>query len=328
MRGLLGGLSHSQDLLGVELHPVDLPCVCLGGRDEFAVTAAADHESAIALDHLVHRGLLPWWFRGTLWTPGWLEVGEQDVLRIYLTSQVRIEHGDVLIGERDLPGRQGRTALALLVTERDRPVSRDELGDELWPREPPPAWEKAIMAVVSKLRAALRGAGLGDTALTTSFGCYQLHLPADAWVDIEAAADSVHRAETALAAGDPRAAYPWAYVAYHVARRPFLAGDDGPWVRRKRNQLRDIHLRALECTVECAAANGELAEAVQAAEDALAIEPFRETIYQRLMRAHFAAGNRAEALRAYQRCRSVLAEELGVPPSPETQAVYTVIIQA
>jgi DNA-binding SARP family transcriptional activator len=252
----------------------------------------------------------------------------RNVVRIYLTSEVRIEHGETLVGERDLPGRQGRVALALLVVERDRPVTRDELAEELWLEDVPPAWEKAVMAVVSKLRAALRRAGLGDDALATSFGCYQLRLPADTWVDIEAAADAVHRAETALAAGDPSAAYPWAYVAYHVGRRPFLAGEDGPWVRRTRLRLREIHLRALDCTVECAAANGELAEAIQAAEDALTVEPFRETTYQRLMRVHAAAGNRAEALRAYQRCRSVLAEELGVPPSAQTEAIYTAIVQA
>ena len=250
------------------------------------------------------------------------------MVRFYLTSQVRIEHGETLVGERDLPGRQGRVALALLVTERDRPVSRDELAEEFWLEDPPPAWEKAVMAVISKLRAALRRAGLGDDALATSFGCYQLRLPADTWIDIEVAADAVRRAETALAEGDPRAAYPWAYVAYHVGRRPFLAGEDGPWVRRTRLRLRGIHLRALDCTVECAAANGEVAEAIQAAEDALAIEPFRETTYQRLMRVHAVAGNRAEALRTYQRCRKVLADELGVPPSAETEAAYTVIVEA
>lgn len=76
------------------------------------------------------------------------------------------------------------------------------------------------------------------------------------------------------------------------------------------------------------AANGELAEAIQAAEDALAVEPFRETTYQRLMRVHAGAGNRAEALRTYERCRSVLSEELGVPPSAETEAVYTAIVRA
>lgn len=250
------------------------------------------------------------------------------MVRIYLTSQVRIEHGERLLGERDLPGRQGRVVLAQLVAERDRPVTRDELAEELWLEDPPSAWEKAVMALVSKLRSALRRAGLGDDALKTSFRCYQLRLPADTWVDIEAAADAVHRAETALATGDPKAAYPWAYVAYHIGRRPLLAGEDGPWVRRTQVRLREIHLRALDSIVECAAANGELAEAIQAAEDALAVEPFRETTYQRLMRVHAGTGNRAEALRTYERCRSVLSEELGVPPSAETEAVYTAIVRA
>lgn len=249
------------------------------------------------------------------------------MIRVYLTSEVRIENGAVLVGERDLPGRQGRVALAMLVAEH-RPVSRDELAEELWPGDPPPAWEKAIMAIVSKLRAALRKAGIDDGALSTAFGCYQLRLPADTWVDIEAAADGVHRAEVAITAGDLREAYSWAAVGYFVGRRPFLVGEDGRWAQRKRIQLRELYLRALDCSVVTTAANGELAEAIQAAEDALAIEPFRETTYQRLMQALADAGNRAEALRVYERCRTVLADELGVPPSPATDAVYTAILMA
>src|SRR5206468_9904802 len=40
------------------------------------------------------------------------------------------------------------------------------------------------------------------------------------------------------------------------------------------------------------------------------------------MEAHVAAGNRAEALRVYERCRGLLADELGAYPSPETEAIY------
>jgi SARP family transcriptional regulator, regulator of embCAB operon len=58
----------------------------------------------------------------------------------------------------------------------------------------------------------------------------------------------------------------------------------------------------------------------------VAVRPFRETAWQLLMRAHAAAGNTAEALRAYERCRNLIAEELGVPPSPETQAVHSELI--
>jgi DNA-binding SARP family transcriptional activator len=46
------------------------------------------------------------------------------------------------------------------------------------------------------------------------------------------------------------------------------------------------------------------------------------------MRAHAAAGNRADALRAYERCRCLLAEELGVSPSPQTEAVYLDILRS
>ena len=51
------------------------------------------------------------------------------------------------------------------------------------------------------------------------------------------------------------------------------------------------------------------------------LEPFRETGWQQLLLALAGAGNRAEALRAYAECRALLAKELGVTPSPETEAL-------
>jgi len=57
------------------------------------------------------------------------------------------------------------------------------------------------------------------------------------------------------------------------------------------------------------------------------VHPFRETGWQLLMRAHTAGGNTAEALRAYDRCRQLIASELGVGPSPETQAVHAQVLR-
>jgi SARP family transcriptional regulator, regulator of embCAB operon len=249
-------------------------------------------------------------------------------LRVYLTGRVRAEAGEVLIDERDLPGRQGRLALALLVAERDRAVSREELAEELWGEDLPAAWEPGLRALLSKLRRTLEPAGLPTEALAHAFGCYQLRLPVDAWVDVEAAGDAVHRAEVALAAGDPHEAYGWTYVGYHITRRPFLVGEDGPWASGFRWRLQGLRLRVLDCVVECTTATGELAEAVRAAEEALALDPLREATYQRYMRALATAGSRAEALRVWERCRRVLADELGTSPSPHTEAVYLDILRA
>src|SRR5262249_47824015 len=67
---------------------------------------------------------------------------------------------------------------------------------------------------------------------------------------------------------------------------------------------------------------GDAAAAVKWSEQVVALEPFREAGYRRLMEAHAAAGNRAEALQVYERCRRLLAEELGAYPSPETDSIY------
>jgi DNA-binding SARP family transcriptional activator len=58
---------------------------------------------------------------------------------------------------------------------------------------------------------------------------------------------------------------------------------------------------------------------------AVALEPFRESGYRALMRLHHLAGDRAQALRVYERCRHLLAEELGAAPAPETEAVRAAV---
>jgi DNA-binding SARP family transcriptional activator len=63
------------------------------------------------------------------------------------------------------------------------------------------------------------------------------------------------------------------------------------------------------------------------AAEIVALEPFRETGYQQLMRMHAAAGNRAEALRVFANCHELLREELGVSPSPRTEAVFLEILR-
>ncbi len=256
-------------------------------------------------------------------------MANEGPLRVYLTGNVCLERGSVFVPERRFPARQGRLAFAYLAAERGRAVSREELAEELWNGKLPRAWDAALRAIMSKLRSVLSEVGLdGSRALASAFGCYQLKLPTDAWVDLEAAADAVHRAEAALRAGSPVEANGWALVANSVSGRPFLPGEEGAWVARRRAALRDIRVRSLECRAEILIGKGDHALAARDAEEVLALEPFRETACQLLMRAHTGAGNRAEALRVYQRCRELLAEELGTAPSGSTEALYLEILRS
>jgi DNA-binding SARP family transcriptional activator len=250
------------------------------------------------------------------------------VLRIYLAGPICLEEDGIVFDDWRSVGRQGRLAFALLAAEHRRAVPRVELAEELWLGMPPPSWERSLSAIISKLRTLLTRTQISGECIATAFGCCQLRLPGDAWIDLEAAAEGLDRAEAALRADDPGGAWGWAEVAYQVSRRPFLVGEEGPWVSRTREELRGVLVRAHEALSEIMVWRGETAIATKHAAEAVALEPFRETGYQRLMRAQAAAGNRAEALRTYERCCRLLAEELGVSPSIQTEAVYLDILRA
>lgn len=250
------------------------------------------------------------------------------MLRIYLSGRMCIEADGILLAPGDFPGQQGRVAFAVLAGDRGLPVSRSALAEAVWPGQIPASWEAALSSIVSKLRSQLGRAGIDGSCLTTRDGCHELRLPPGTWIDHEVAADSIHEAEAALQADDPARAYGPSAVAHHIARRPFLPDESGRWVEQRRAKLASILVRALECRTRVYLWNGEQSLAVEAARDAVALEPFRETAWQLLMRAHASGGNTAEALRVYEQCRTLIADELGVSPSPQTRAVHTELLQS
>ena len=250
-----------------------------------------------------------------------------SLLRIYLNGDVAVERGDQLLRDADLAGRQGRLALVYLVAERERAVTQSELAELLWPNSLPPSWPVALSAVISKLRQKLGTLGLDrDRIIANAFRCYQFRPPADTWIDLEAAADAVHQAEGAVLANQPQAAYGPSLIATTIARRPFLTGEDAPWVMTRRERVRDLLVRALDCRVEALLWNGELALAQDQARAAVDLEPFRESGYRRLMQVLVRRGDRAEAVRIYHECRRRLADELGVAPSDETESLLRTVI--
>ncbi len=243
-------------------------------------------------------------------------------LRVYLTGNVAVEDGDLLVPEKRFPARQGRLAFAVLAWERERAISIDELADIVWDGEPPNAWQTALRALLSKLRTVL-GARV---SIDHAFGCYQVRLPAESWVDVEACDAATHEAETAFREGEFAHAMGSALVANAIARRPFLAGDVSTWSERRREHLRRVRVRALEVRGRVALAHGDPVGAATDAEIVLDLDPYRESAYALLMQAYVAHGNPAQALAAYEHLRAALAEDLGTQPSAETEAVFIEVL--
>ncbi len=233
--------------------------------------------------------------------------------RIQLCGPTVIETGGERLDSR-LPGRQGRLLFAYLVLGRHRLTSRDELAGAIWPRQLPSAAETGLNALISKLRKILGPAVIDGHAR----------------VDVEVAAEAVHRAESQVALGGWKHAWGPSLVALFIAEREFLPGEDAPWIDEQRQHLAEVRLRALEAYAVAALGIGgtELPAAVRAARKLVGLAPVRESGYQVLMRALAGQGNVADALRVYASLCEILRDELGVSPCTATQAVYDRLLHA
>ena len=233
--------------------------------------------------------------------------------RIQLCGPTVVLLDGVRVEER-IPGRQGRLLFAFLVHER-RPATRAELVELLWGGLPPDGAESALSALLSKLRRVVALDGRRSI---------RLQLPDDAWVDVHAAREALHRAESAVAREEWEAAWGPARVAQHIGERPFLPGEDAPWAEDRRRAQGAVLVRALELggAASLRIGGAELATAERTARRLVEVAPLRESGTRLLMELLDRTGNRAEAIVVYDELRVRLRDELGVAPSPETQAAH------
>ena len=252
-----------------------------------------------------------------------MTLASSNPVRIQVCGRLSIDCGGQRL-EAGLPGRQGRLLFSYLVVNRHRQVPRDELAEALWREPDPAAVDARLNPLLSKLRRVF-GADAVDGR-----GTLRLCLPDDAWIDLEAAADAIHRAESAVAQRDWARAWGPALTALFVAERGFLPGEDAPWIDEIRHQLTELRLRALECYAAAGLGVGgtELAAAVRAGRQLTRLAPLRESGYRYLMQALVAQGNLAEALGVYGRLSECLRDQLGVSPGPATRELYERLLAA
>jgi SARP family transcriptional regulator, regulator of embCAB operon len=244
-------------------------------------------------------------------------MGQPRATRIQLCGRLVVELDGRRV-EAALPGPKGRLLFAYLVLNRDRPMSRDELLTAVYGEDASPDQHPSLSVLLSKLRSVI-----GEEILAGRSEI-ELVLPGDAFVDVEAAREALHRAESHVAAGEWAESWGPAGVAYHVARRRLLQGQDRRWLEEWRRRLEDVHLRGLECFAEARLGLGgpTVSQAEDCARQLIELAPYRETGYRILIEALERRGNVAEALLAYDRLRVLLRDELGVAPSPALQSVH------
>ena len=185
-------------------------------------------------------------------------------------------------------------------------------------RRPRPADQVAVL--VSRLRGVL-----GRDRIPHGDGGYRL--VAD-WSDLEAFDELAGEARRRLARGDTTAAHVAAGAALALVRGPLLADeDDGEWADGERRASERRISEVFHLAAQASFAVGDHLAAIDIAGRALEREPYDESALRVLMAAYVARGRPASALSEYARVRQRLAEDLGVDPSPETEAMHTAILR-
>jgi SARP family transcriptional regulator, regulator of embCAB operon len=242
--------------------------------------------------------------------------------RIQLCGRLAVE-----LAGRDLtskvPGGQARVLFTYLTVHRSLPARREQMIEALWPWRAPDGADASLSALLSRLRSAL-----GPDVLVGRSEV-SVRLPDDAWIDLEAAEEAIHRAEAAVAQGEFARGWGPSLVALFTARRGFLPGEDLPWAEGYRRRLEDIRIAALECYAAVALGVGgsELPPGERAARELVADAPYRERAHALLMQILAARGNGAEALRVYEALRERLRDDLGAAPAPELRELQADLLR-
>jgi predicted ATPase/DNA-binding SARP family transcriptional activator/tetratricopeptide (TPR) repeat protein len=221
-----------------------------------------------------------------------------------------------------LGGTRLRHLLIRLAIDAGRPVAADRLAEDLWPDGPPAEAANALQALVSRLRRAV-----GREAIEYGPGGYGL---AAGRCEVDAAEFErlVAAGRGGLADGEHARAAGTLRRALGLWRGPALTdARDAPFAAAAITRLEELRLAAVEDRIEADLWLGRGAGLVPEAEELVAEHPLRERLRGQLMRALYAAGRQADALAAYQDARRLLADQLGVDPSPALAGVQLAILR-
>ncbi len=211
----------------------------------------------------------------------------------------------------ELRGSKLRTLLAALLLRAGQTVSVDQLADLLWGDSPPSGAGNALQAQVSKLRRVLDGVPLEGRD-----GGYVLAIDLQQ-IDAERFSNLAEAGHEHLVAGRHGEAASTLREALALWRGPALADfafDE--FAQAHRTRLEELRLAAIEDRIDADLAEGRHEAVAAELEGMVRDHGLRERLWAQLMLALYRCDRQSDSLRAYQRARDLLADELGLDPGP------------
>jgi DNA-binding SARP family transcriptional activator len=224
-----------------------------------------------------------------------------------------------------------RALLAYLAVEANRPHRRELLAGLLWPGRSDRDALSNLRYALYDLRKVIGDQRVEPPFLLITHSDIRFNTASDHWLDVGAFRQELAAAAACSASGADagQAGVDRLRDAVALYRGRFLAGfsvrdstEFEGWVLLERERLKRQVMEALHRLAACLERCGEYGQAQTFARRQIELEPWREQAHRQLMRLLALGGERSAALVQYEACRHLLADELGIQPSPETTALY------
>jgi SARP family transcriptional regulator, regulator of embCAB operon len=232
--------------------------------------------------------------------------------------------------DTDLPlgAAKQRAVLAMLLINRNRIVPSDSLIDAVWQQRPPPEARGSLHAHISRLRRLVSSAGVDPAAVVvgTQPG-YRLNVPDEA-CDLGRFAIEQKAGIEAAAAGRFEEASRHLSAALAEWRGPVLEDlCDFQFVDAFAAALAEDKLVALTVRAEAEIACGRTHSIISELEALVVQHPYREPLWAQLITAYYLAERQYDALDAYGRLKTALADDLGIDPGPTLRGLHQRILR-
>ena len=243
---------------------------------------------------------------------------EDSTLQVHVLGPVQVTRDGVGV---PLGGPKQRTVLALLVGAAGRRVGIDELILGVYGESAEAGSRRSVQTYVSNLRQefgdAIRGTGDG----------YILDLP-PSQIDVGRFEHALRAAGSELEREPDRAADRLREALALWRGHPYADVEAFEALDAEVARLEDLRLVAIEQRIEADLALGRHRELIGELEALTAEHPFRESFRAQHLLALYRCGRQGDALAAAERTRRLLADELGVDPSPPIQQLeHQILLQ-
>ncbi len=220
-----------------------------------------------------------------------------------------------------IPGGKIRELFCYLLLERGRTLSRESISNLFWGESSTTQSKKSLRQALWQLQAILdaQGESSRQTILQVTAETARINTTESLWLDIDVFEDACLAIQSVPGAQLTPEQATSVSNALELYRGDLLEDCYQEWCLAKRGRLQNLYIASLEKLVSFASANRHFEQGLDYGEKILRIDPAHERTHQQMLSLFYYSGDRARALRQYQKCVDALDKELGISPSQRTR---------